>query len=72
MGTNEYELKMEEYGEVLSSKLNDVGYDITFNNESGNIDIFHQLYIECLSDEFIIANQSEEPNYYKAYFLRKK
>ena len=71
MGINEYETRMDEYGEFIYSKINEIGYDIGFKNESGNIEIFQQLYIECLSDEFTLTRDDEEPEYYKAYFLRK-
>ncbi len=71
MSLSEYERAMEEYGEIIASKQDEVGYDLRFNNSSGNIELFHELYQKYLKPEFTLSAENEEPEYYKAYFLRK-
>ena len=71
MGVVEYEEHLDQYGEIISSKLDHVGYEIRFMNLSGNIDIFHRLYEDYLSDDYTLSGEHEEIEYYKAYFLRK-
>jgi hypothetical protein len=71
MSITEYENAMEQYGEIISSKQDDVGYEIRFTNNSGTIEIFQGLYNQYLKPDFTLTRDDEEPNYYKAYFLRK-
>ena len=72
MTVAEYETNIFIYGEIISSTVTDVGYEIRVRNNTGKLATYHRLYAEFLELDYEMVAEGQEPSYYKAYFLLKK
>ena len=68
----EYEANILMYGEIISSIVTDVGYEIRVRNKTGKLATYHRLYTEFLELDYRMVDEGQELSYYKAYFLIKE
>ena len=68
----EYESQVSIFGDIISSIVTDVGYDIRIRNKTGKLATYQRLYTEYLSLDYTMTEEIQEPAYYKAYFLKIK